>query len=347
MVTISRAICYIREGGLWRTTVSQKGKLKAVSLFSGCGGFDWGASQAGIEIVWANDIDAHAAAAYQSLFPDVEFVFGDVRDVKIFPKADVLIGCYPCTGFSVGSRRKWHNRKKRDLTTNPDNYLFLEFLRAIRQVRPKYLFVENVPGMASANDGWFLEAQKDGFKKLGYRVVHKRLDAVDFGVPQNRKRIFIVGVLDESRALRYEFPEPSHGPEGKRPIKALKDVIGGWDLWPEGEYLDYPFPGHYLTRNRKRGWSEPSYTIVANAYHIPLHPMGEPMSFVEKDTWKLNGKKNRRLSWRECAALQGLPGSTAPSGGLRKKHRVVGNAVPPALGKALLEPVVEFEEAAS
>jgi len=327
--------------------VTQCGRQTAVSLFSGCGGFDWGARQAGVKIIWANDIDPHAAAAYQALFPDVEFALGDVRDIEVFPEADILIGCYPCTGFSLGSRRKWHSRKKRNLTKDPDNYLFIEFLRAIKQVKPKYIFVENVPGMATAHDGWFLEAQKDGFRELGYKVVRMRLDAADFGVPQNRKRIFIVGVLDKPGALKYGFPGPTHGAEGKRPAKVLKDAIGGWDPWPEGEYFEYPFHGHYLTRNRKRGWSEPSYTIVANAHHVPLHPMGEPMSFVEKDTWKLNGDKNRRLSWRECASLQGLPGGTEPSGGLCQKYRVVGNAVPPALGKALIKPVVDFEGAAS
>ena len=73
----------------------------AVSLFSGCGGFDWGVKQSGIEIIWANDIDPHAAHAYKGLFPDVKFTLGDVREVTTFPEADILIGCYPCTGFWV------------------------------------------------------------------------------------------------------------------------------------------------------------------------------------------------------------------------------------------------------
>ena len=72
-------------------------KLTAVSLFSGCGGFDWGVKQCGVRIIWANDIDQHAAAAYKKLFPRVKFFLGDVREVKTFPKADILIGCYPCT----------------------------------------------------------------------------------------------------------------------------------------------------------------------------------------------------------------------------------------------------------
>jgi len=126
------------------------GKLTAVSLFSGCGGFDVGAQRADVEIIWANDINPHAAAAYHSLLPTVPFTTGDISVVKEFPKADILIGCYPCTGFSEASRRRWHTQAERDLHARKDNYLYKEFLRALRQVQPRYLFVENVRGMVSA-----------------------------------------------------------------------------------------------------------------------------------------------------------------------------------------------------
>lgn len=82
-------------------------KLTAISLFSGCGGFDYGASLSGIDVIWANDIDHVAASAYRSLLPGTEFVIADVRTIKLFPFADILIGCYPCTGFSIAARRKW------------------------------------------------------------------------------------------------------------------------------------------------------------------------------------------------------------------------------------------------
>ena len=320
-------------------------KLTAVSLFSGCGGFDWGVHQAGVDIIWANDNDPHAAAAYQALFPGVDFVLDDVRNIKRFPHADILIGCYPCTGFSVAARRRWHNLEERDLKANDGNFLYREFMRALRQVQPKYLFVENVKGMITAEDGWFLERQLKGFRKHGYKVKNEFLFASDFGVAQSRKRLFIVGVRNDSGTLDYDFPVPTHGPKGNVPYIVLRDVIWDMERWPRGEYCDYSFHGHYLTRNRKRGWDELSYTIVADADHVPLHPMGRPMKFVAKDTWILQGKSNRRLSWRECAAIQGLPSWAVPSGTLTTKYRVVGNAVPPVLGKALLEPVVNFESA--
>lgn len=318
------------------------GQLTAVSLFSGCGGFDWGVASAGIRIIWANDIYPHAATAYQSLFPSVEFTLDDITNIKSFPEADILIGCYPCTGFSLAARRKWHGRKERDLHANETNFLYKEFLRALKQVKPKYLFVENVRGMLSAENGWFFEQQLFGFRNAGYNVEYKLLDAANYGVAQSRKRVFIVGVRQDVKDFAYTFPKPTHGLTTKKPFVTLRDVIGEMPEWPEGEYCNLKYHGHYLTRNRKRPWDKPSYTIVADEHHVPLHPMGEPMRYVQKDAWELQGTMNRRLSWRECAAIQGLPAHISPSGTLEHKYRVVGNAVPPAFGRALVEPILQF-----
>ena len=319
--------------------------LTAVSLFSGCGGSDLGTIRAGVEILWANDIDPHAATAHRVLLPEVHFVEGDVRETRDLPHADILIGCYPCTGFSLGARRRWRSRR-RDLTKNDTNFLYREFLRALRLVRPKYLLVENVGGMASANAGRFLQNQLAGFRRYGYRVKKAVLNAADYGVPQARKRLFIVGVIKDETGFDYQFPEPTHGPDRDQPHSVLRNAIGEMPEWPEGEFFDYPFHGHYLTRNRKRGWDDLSYTIVAGAHHVTLHPMGKPMKFVTKDTWVLQGNKNRRLSWRECAAIQGLPDHAFESLSLKESHRVIGNAVPPAVAEAIIKPIVEHESGA-
>lgn len=318
--------------------------LKAISLFSGCGGFDLGAYQAGVEIIWANDIDKNASSAYQSIHPDVEFVHKDIRKIKTFPKADILIGCYPCTGFSVAARRKWKDRSERDLEKIPGNFLYMEFLRVLNQIRPKYFFVENVKGMLTANKGWFFEQQIEGFKSCGYHVEYKTLNAQDYGVAQSRARVFIVGIrTDIAKHFQYEFLKPTHG-QDKQPYKTLKDAIGGMPEWPIGDFLERKFHGHYLTRNRKRSWDQFSYTIVANASHVPLHPMGEPMVFVKKDTWKLQGDHNRRLSWKECAVIQGFSKEIDLSiETLSGKYKVIGNAVPAKFGYVLLKPIVEHE----
>jgi DNA (cytosine-5)-methyltransferase 1 len=318
---------------------------RAVSLFSGCGGFDWGVQQAGVEIIWANDIDPRAATAYQSLFPNVDFVLNDICNIQHFPQAEVLIGCYPCTGFSVAARRRHKNLAKRDLFENENNFLYTQYLRAVQQVQPRYIFIENVRGMAAAHDGWFLKNQIDLLKAMGYRVQHQTLDASFYGVPQSRKRIFIVGVHESVVDFTYEYPQPTHGPKGTQRYKTLRDILEGQEFAADDKYLDYKFHGHYLTRQRKRGWDDPGYTVVADAHHVTLHPSGEPMRYVAKDTWELQGDVNRRLSWRECMAIQELPQHMVIDGGLEAKYRVVGNAVPPKFGQILLEPVIAFERA--
>ena len=318
-------------------------RLTAVSIFSGCGGFDWGAKQAGVKIIWANDKDPYAAAAYKSLFPRVKFHEGDICDVAEFPKADILIGCYPCTGFSEAAKRRAEGmEERRDLKANEGNFLYREFLRALRDVQPKFLFVENVRGMKTAADGWFLKRQLANYRRHGFRMKMEMLMANDYGVAQERRRIFLVGVHESVTDFQYEFPQPSHGPDRAHPWRKLRDVLETLATHPDDDYYRKEFHGHYLTRNRKRGLDELSYTIVAHASHVPLHPDGERMVRVGKDQYELRGAVNRRLTWRECAAIQELPVHIQVPGGLMAKHRVVGNAVPPPLAQALLSPVVSY-----
>jgi len=325
----------------------KRSALTAVSIFSGCGGFDWGAVQAGVKIIWANDSDPYAAAAYRSLFPDVEFHEGDIREIDVFPAADILIGCYPCTGFSeAAKRRAMDGKKRRNLRENEGNYLYREFLRALRQVKPKFLFVENVRGMLTAANGWFLDRQMENYRREGYRMKKEILLASDFGVAQERLRVFLVGVHRSVGDFEYFFPTATHGPDKLHPWKTLGDVLKKMSKQPDDGYLTKNFHGHYLTRNRKRDWKELSYTIVAHGSHVPLHPSGRPMVRVGKDQYELRGTINRRLSWRECAAIQELPSHIQVPGGLMAKHRVVGNAVPPPLARALIRPVVNYHRRA-
>ena len=319
--------------------------LTAVSLFSGCGGFDLGAIQAGVKIIWANDIDKYAAQAYKMMLPDVSFNLGDIRDFKVFPKADILIGCYPCTGFSIAARRRAKGADSRNLFNTEGNFLYLEFMKVLKQIKPKYFFVENVHGMMNAIDGWFFQQQIAGFEKLKYTPKYKMMKATDYGAPQDRKRIFIVGVRNDiAENYNYEFPKPTYGPGTKKSYRTMKDVLSDMDPWPKGEFSMDTFHGHYLTRNRKRKWTEPSFTIVANHSHVPLHPMGRSMINIGEDSWALQGKSNRRLSWKECRILQCLPSRLDPDIDLIHKYTVVGNAVPPVFAKALLKPIVKYEK---
>lgn len=302
----------------------------AVSLFSGCGGSDAGIIAAGFEVLMANDKLPYARDVYLANHPETEFVLGNVEKIRSFPMAELLVGCYPCQGFSQGGVR------------NPDrkiNKLYIEFDRALRIIQPKAFIVENVSGMVRQNFRHLLEDQVKTFTDAGYRVQAEVLNAVDFGVPQERKRIFIVGIREDI-GINYVFPQPSHG-EGKLPYNTIKNAIGDMPEWPEGEFYDNGFHWYYLSRDRRRDWEQPSKTIVANPRHTPLHPMSPPLEKIGNDTWKFTtSERARRFSYKEAARLQGFNDLIFPetkASSLNAKYTVVGNAVPPPLFKAVTQ----------
>ena len=307
--------------------------MKAVSLFTGCGGSDRGIVNAGWDILMANDNLPYAKEVYQANLPETDFRDVSVEEIAAFPSADLLIGCYPCQGYSQGGARDASRRV---------NTLYREFDRALRAIRPKAFVVENVPGMARSNNRHFLNAQLVRFRLAGFRVTQPRsINSVDYGLAQERRRIFIVGIRSDI-GLKYEFPEPTHGPK-QIPIRTQRDVLGGArEQWPVGEFYDHVFHWYYLSRNRYRGWDEPSKTILANARHMPLHPMSPPLSKVGPDKWTFDGdpRDARRLSFKEAAALQDLAGWDFPDTvHLMKKYQVIGNAVPPMLFRKIVEAI--------
>ncbi len=163
--------------------------MRTISLFSGCGGLDLGAEKAGAEIKYSIDVDKDSVATLEKYFPGSSTRLGDIREEKRFPKADLVIGGYPCQSFSMGGNRNPKN--------DPRTYLYKEFARCLDVVEPKFFVAENVSGLKSLKNGSFLDEQFRVLEKAGpkgYRITAQVLDARDFGVPQRRKRIFIVGV---------------------------------------------------------------------------------------------------------------------------------------------------------
>lgn len=302
---------------------------KAVSLFSGCGGSDAGVIRAGFDVLMANDILPYARDVYLANHPSTDYILGDVAQITKFPKAELLVGCYPCQGFSQGGLRK------------PDakiNTLYLQFARALNKIKPKAFIVENVSGMVRSNFRHLLTDQFKVFTEAGYKVVTNVLNAADYGVPQERKRIFIVGIRNSIKA-EYLFPKPTHGIGLKTPYRTIGDSIADMPAWPEGEFYDLDFHWYYMSRNRRRSWDEPSKTIVANPRHMPLHPMSPPLEKLEHNVWKFtHDGPARRFSYREAARLQGFGDMRFPDtekGTLDMRYTVVGNAVPPPLFEAV------------
>jgi DNA (cytosine-5)-methyltransferase 1 len=283
---------------------------------------DYGFIQAGHRILWANDKNRDACATYErnlKLAPSCK----DVKKIDHFPAAEILVACNPCQGFSfIGPR-------------NPDderNFLYEEIVRCLKEVKPKFFVTENVKGLKFLYKGRFFRLMLNDFEDAGYNVTWRLLNAKDYGVPQNRERIFMVGVRRDLD-FEYQFPEATHGPD-HLPYVTLKDAIGDLPPPKKSEYWKgNNFSFFYMSRNRRRAWHEVSFTIQASGRHVPLHPDSPVMKKVDKDVWVFRGniKKYRRLSVRECARIQTFPGSYTFVGSLQSQYMQVGNSVPPLL----------------
>ena len=178
--------------------------MKVISLFAGAGGMDLGFIKAGFNIIWANDFNEDAVATYKKNIGD-HIVLGDIINIKsdCIPgesgEIDLVIGGFPCQGFSIANK----NRSMEDHR----NFLYLEMLRIIKDKQPKYFVAENVKGLLSMEKGKVIEMIKSDFENLGYKVDYKLLNAADYGVPQARERVIIMG---NRLGLENPFPEKTH-----------------------------------------------------------------------------------------------------------------------------------------
>jgi len=198
------------------------------------------------------------------------------------------------------------------------------------------------------------EAIRQSFSKLGYQVEWRLLSALDYGVPQERERVIFIGAK-RGLGIVIRFPERTHAPmpmvtvDGGRleKYRTLRDAIG--DLPPleqreDDEVYEGSFSPIYMSRDRYKSWDEPSYTILASARHIPLHPDSPRMVKVGKDRWVFAdepGKKPRRLSVRECARIQTFPDWYKFVGNTVDKYALIGDAVPPLLARRVAEAVLK------
>lgn len=308
--------------------IKTKRKPTAISLFTGCGGSDAGLVAAGFDVIMANDILPYARDVYLANHPETDYQVRDILEIKSFPKADLLVGCYPCQGFSQGGVRE---------ASRTINYLYREFGRALRQVKPKAFIVENVSGMIRADFHHLLKNQLKNFRHAGYVVSWKVLNAAEYGVAQDRHRIIMVGVRKDID-FEYQFPEKTHGPEAANPYVTIRDAIGDLPIWPEGEFDQQPFHWYYMSRNRRREWEDVSKTIVSHSRSMPLHPVSPTLIYRGPDKYEFStNTPARRFSYREASRLQGFSKdfNFPDSGKLTSRYKVIGNAVPPPMFKAV------------
>lgn len=189
-------------------------KPTVISLFSGAGGMDLGFEKAGYEIVFANDFFKEAVDTYNLNFSN-ESLYADIREIpsSVMPdNPDVVIGGFPCQGFSVAN----NNRSMEDKR----NFLYLELLRVVRDKQPKFFVGENVKGLLSMQGGKVIEMIVDDFKKIGYDVTYKVLNSAEYGVPQQRQRVIIMG---NRIGVENQYPEKTHYVDN--PVFGLKKAI--------------------------------------------------------------------------------------------------------------------------
>lgn len=296
----------------------------AVSLFCGAGGLDLGFHRRGFRTIWANDIDRDACETHR-LWSSAEVVCGDIAkvDMTSIPRSDIVLGGFPCQGFSLSGPRKLDDSR---------NTLYKHYVRLVRQNRPMIFVGENVKGLLTMGDGQIIEAIVAAFAECGYDVYYRLINARNYGVPQDRERVIITGFRRDLGVKDFKLPATN----GEH--RTLADALEGLPPAKSSEVCDAPYSSRYMSRNRKRGWDEVAYTVPAMAKQVTLHPDSPDMVKLGKDLWRFgDGAPTRRLSWREVAAIQTFPPDFDFAGDLVSKYKQIGNAVPVRLAAFVAE----------
>ncbi len=353
----------------------QKSQLIGIDLFSGAGGMSLGASLAGIDVQFAVENDPWACSTYRRNHPKTAVFEGDIRKVATKtlrswvdqPDRIVLFGGPPCQGFS------WSNAKTRN-DSNANNWLFREFVRIAKILKPAWIVFENVQGFVDTEGGLFCESAERSIEGLGYNVWTKKLNAIDFGVPQDRTRFFLIGSMHQS-----DFRFPSKTGQRFTVDDAIRDLPplsnGNSTCWMK---YGRKQPSIYAKRMRGRRQGCCNNLVTQNADFVlerySYVPQGgnwenipeEKMSnYADRSRCHTgiyhrlasskpsivigNFRKNmlihplqdRGLSVREAARLQSFPDSYEFVGSIGFQQQQVGNAVPPLLAKSVFASVLK------
>jgi len=298
--------------------------MKVVSLFCGAGGLDLGFKMAGHDIVWANDLYRDAVDTYRMNLGE-HIVRDDILNVDPanVPDCDIIIGGFPCQGFSVANTQRAIGDER--------NKLYQQLVRIIEAKRPKFFVAENVKGILSLGKGIVFALVLKDFSEIGYKVQVKVLNAADFGVAQLRQRVFIVGVRDDVE-FNYNYPNPTHnanGLDGCKKWVAVGDALA--DLPDPDEPNDVPNHTYSKYKLRFNGYlghrtidpDKPAPTVTARGDDkggvVVLH----------------HPNNKRRMSCRELATVQSFPTDYIFVGNRSSVYRQIGNAVPPKLAYAV------------
>lgn len=317
--------------------------MNIISLFSGCGGLDLGFERAGFNIPVANEFDKTIWATFKANHPQTHLIEGDVRqvtrkDIEPFLSGEVdgIIGGPPCQSWSeAGALRGIEDAR---------GQLFYDYIRILTGFRPKFFLAENVSGMLANRHSEAVQNILKLFREAGYNVSLTLVNAKDYGVAEERKRVFYIGFRDDLD-VQFQFPQGSTAEDDKK--LTLRDII--WDLQdtavPAGpknhhnpaavnnnEYYTGDFSPIFMSRNRVKGWDEQAFTVQASGRQCQLHPQAPKMVKMDKDVCRfVKGQEHlyRRMTIREVARVQGFPDDFRfVYEETNNAYKMIGNAVP-------------------
>ena len=313
--------------------------MKLISLFSGCGGLDLGFERAGFEIPVANGFDRSIWQTFRLNHPNSSLVTQDIRELSVdfFPNdVDGIIGGPPCQSWSeAGAQRGIQDSRGK---------LFFDYIRILRAKQPKFFLAENVSGMLSNRHSEAVNFITELFKRCGYNLTMTLVNAKNYGVAQDRKRVFYIGFRRDLN-MSFKFPKGSTEVDSKK--LTLRDTI--WDLQfsaipsatgnfhnvqaeNNNEFFTGKFSSIFMSRNRVKSWDEQAFTVQASGRHCQLHPQAPKMVFFgQNDRRFVKGKEHlyRRMTVREIARVQGFPDNFKfVYNNVDDAYKMIGNAVP-------------------
>lgn len=317
--------------------------MNVISLFSGCGGLDLGFERAGFHVPVANEYDKTIWETYKVNHPYTKLIEGDVRKITkadIIPfidgEVDGIIGGPPCQSWSEAGSLKGIEDAR--------GQLFFDYIRILNEFSPKFFLAENVSGMLANRHSEAVQNIINMFSEAGYDVSVTLVNAKDYGVAQERKRVFYIGFRKD---LGYKFKFPHGSTEDDAKKITLRDII--WDLQdtavPAGdknrhnpnainnnEYFTGSYSPIFMSRNRVKKWDQQAFTVQASGRQCQLHPQAPQMIKVGKNDCRfVEGKEAlyRRMTIREVARVQGFPDDFKfIYSNTNDAYKMIGNAVP-------------------
>ena len=348
--------------------------MNAVDLFAGAGGLTIALLDSGYDVVMANEINSTFAETHKYNFPNIPLIVDDIKNVDskklkqiIHSKeVDLVVGGPPCQGFSVFGKRRFINTQGYNPQQDPRNFLVYEYIRIVKELNPKFFFMENVKGFTSLDKGLFIEDVKKKFNELGYKNIWCEIVcAADYGVPQERYRMFMIGNrlgIDFEPPQKTNFPKNSNdNPKYNTVGKAIMDLVGKENKIPNHVPLEHKpivakrysyikegcklnlndLPTELSIATRK---DSKSGKIVNYSHVYKRLDRNKPSTTMVPghNAFPVHPILDRTLTAREAARIQTFPDSIVFMGTRQEQCIQVGNAVPPRMAKPFFDKIQEY-----